>query len=103
MTYINFYMKCVIITAIPLYIKHLIHPHHFREKFPYDDPPPKFLGSFSLGEFVQYIIQIVTLPIIGFATIPLQSWGKAADAILMILLGMWCFIPTRLARKIDGW
>ena len=72
MNYIMFYPECVIITAVVLYIKHLLYPYDFREKFPYDDPPPKFFGSFSLGELVQYIIQVLTLPIIGFAMIPLQ-------------------------------
>ena len=54
MKYIKFYPECVIITAVVLYIKHLLYPYDFREKFPYDDPPPKFFGSFSLGELVQY-------------------------------------------------
>ena len=81
-----FYPECVIITAVVLYIKHLLYPYDFREKFPYDDPPPKFFGSFSLGELVQYIIQVLTLPIIGFAMIPLQFLGKVADVILIILL-----------------
>ena len=53
MKYIQFYPECVIITAVVLYIKHLLYPYDFREKFPYDDPPPKFFGSFSLGELVQ--------------------------------------------------
>ena len=103
MKYIMFYPECVIITAVVLYIKHLLYPYDFREKFPYDDPPPKFFGSFSLGELVQYIIQVLTLPIIGFAMIPLQFLGKVADVILIILLVMWWFIPTGLARKIDDW
>ena len=103
MKYIKFYPECVIITAVVLYIKHLLYPYDFREKFPYDDPPPKFFGSFSLGELVQYISQILTLPIIGFAMIPLQFLGKVVDVILIILLVMWWFIPTGLARKIDDW
>lgn len=103
MKYIKFYPECVIITAVVLYTKHLLYPYDFREKFPYDDPPPKFFGSFSLGELVQYIIQVLTLPIIGFAMIPLQFLGKVADVILIILLVMWWFIPTGLARKIDDW
>ena len=39
----------------------------------------------------------------GFAMIPLQFLGKVADVILIILLVMWWFIPTGLARKIDDW
>ena len=96
-------MEWVIITAIPLYIKHLIYPYDFRKKFPYDDPPPKFFGSFSLGELIQFIIQIFTLPLIGFSAVPLQFLGRAADVILMILVILWGFIPSALARKIDGW
>ena len=38
------------ITAIVLLVMHSIHPHTYIEKFPYDDPPPKFLGPFSLVE-----------------------------------------------------
>ncbi len=49
MKYIMFYPECVIITAVVLYIKHLLYPYDFREKFPYDDPPPKFFGSFLIG------------------------------------------------------
>ena len=54
-------------------------------------------------ELVQYIIQVLTLPIIGFAIIPLQFLGKVVDVILIILLVTWWFIPTGLARKIDDW
>lgn len=103
MKYIQFYPECVIITAVVLYIKHLLYPYDFREKFPYDDPPPKFFGSFSLGELVQYIIQVLTLPIIGFAMIPLQFLGKVADVILIILLVSGGLYQQDLLRKIDGW
>lgn len=53
-----------------------LHPYTYIEKFPYDDPPPKFLGPFSLGKLIQYIIQVVTFPIILFAVIPLNFLGK---------------------------
>ena len=55
--------------AIVLFVMHLIHPYTYIEKFPYDDPPPKFLGPFLLGELMQYIIQVLTFPIILFAVI----------------------------------
>ena len=44
-----------------------------------------------------------TFSLSGFAMIPLQFLGKVADVILIILLVMWWFIPTGLARKIDDW
>ena len=103
MKYINSYMEWVIITAVPLYILHLFYPYSYREGFPYDDPPPKFLGSFSLGQLVQFIIQIFTLPLILFAALPLQFLGKAAEVVLMILVLIWGFGPRVLSRKIDGW
>ena len=43
------YPEGVAITAIVLFVMHLIHPYTFIEKFPYDDSPPKFLGPFHWG------------------------------------------------------
>lgn len=103
MKYLEFYPEWVAITAVALLIKHLIYPYHYREKFPYDDPPPKILGPFSLGEFVQYIIQVLTLPLIGFAMLLFNFSGKAKDAAIMAFILIWWFIPKKLARKIDGW
>lgn len=62
-----------------------------------------FLNDYLASRSIYRIIQVLTLPIIGFAMIPLQFLGKVADVILIILLVMWWFIPTGLARKIDDW
>lgn len=97
------YPEWVAITAIILFIMHLIHPYTYIEKFPYDDPPPKFLGPFSLGKLIQYIIQVVTFPIILFAVIPLNFLGKVRYIVVMILLCIWWGVPRMLARKIDDW
>lgn len=97
------YPEGVAITAIVLFVMHLIHPYIYIEKFPYDDPLPKFLGPFSLGELMQYIIQVLTFPIILFAVIPLKSLGKVRYIVIMILLCIWWGGPRMLARKIDGW
>ena len=53
------YPELLVITAVVLYIMHRLLPYDYREKFPYDNPPPKFLGTFSLGELLQYIIQVL--------------------------------------------
>ena len=97
------YPEGVAITAIVLFVMHLIHPYTYIEKFPYDDSPPKFLGSFSLGELMQYIIQVLTFPIILFAVIPLNFLGKVRYIVVMILLCIWWGVPRMLARKIDDW
>ena len=83
------YPEGVAITAIVLFVMHLIHPYTYIEKFPYDDPPTKFLGPFSLGELIQYIIQVLTFPITLFAVIPLNFLGKARYIVVMILLCIW--------------
>lgn len=102
MKYIQFYPECVIITAVVLYIKHLLYPYDFREKFPYDDPPPKFLVLSHWGISTIYNPSInVTYYRICYDSFAIL--GKVADVILIILLVMWWFIPTGLARKIDGW
>ena len=95
--------ELIVITAVVLYIMHRLFPYDYREKFPYDNPPPKFLGTFSLGELLQYIIQVLTFPIILFAVIPLNFLGKAKYIVVMILLCIWWGGPRMLARKIDGW
>ena len=97
------YPELIVITAVVLYIMHRLFPYDYREKFPYDNPPPKFLGTFSLGELLQYIIQVLTFPIILFAVIPLNFLGKAKYIVVMILLCIWWGGPRMLARKIDGW
>lgn len=97
------YPEGVAITAIVWFVMHLIHPYTYIEKFPYDDPPTKFLGPFSLGELIQYIIQVLTFPITLFAVIPLNFLGKARYIVVMILLCIWWGGPRMLTRKIDGW
>ena len=103
---IEFYPKWVIISAVVLYIIHRLLPYDYREKFPHYDPPPKFLRTFSLGELVQYIIQVLIFPIIAFIAIALKLSGGSGNMpyiVFVILLVIWWFIPKALARKIDGW
>lgn len=100
---IEFYPKWVVMTAIPLYILHRFYPYDFREKFPYEDPPPKFLGSFSLGELVQFIIQVLSFPAILLIAADPRLSENAGDIIAVILLIIWGILPRILARKIDGW
>lgn len=100
---IEIYQALAIMTAVVLFIRHLIYPYSYHEGFPYDDPPPKFLGPFSVGELVQYVIQVLTFPLAMLAMIPLQFLGKAAITVLFILLYIWWAGPRTLARKIDGW
>ena len=72
---IELYPKWIVITAVVLYIIHRLLPYDYREKFPHDNPPPKFLGTFSLGELIQYIIQVLVFPIIIFIAIALKLSG----------------------------
>lgn len=105
------YTEWVCITAAALFIIHLLMPHDPREDFPFDDPPPKFFCTFSLGELVQYIIQVLTFPLIMFAvgyfTLPEYSSLSLPENLVyvigFIILGIWWFVPSDLARKIDGW
>ena len=102
----KFYPEGVAITAIVLFVMHLIHPYTYIGKFPYDDPPPKFLGPFSLGELLQYIIQVLVFPIIIFIAIALKLSGNSENipyVVFVVLLVIWWFVPKALARIIDGW
>ncbi len=100
---LELYPKWAAITAVALLIKHLLLPYHYREKFPYDDPPPKFLGPFSLGELVQYIIQVLSFPLIAFFVVFLELPDNSDGVIFCILLFVWWVAPKALAQKIDGW
>lgn len=95
------------IAALALLIIHFIMPYHPREKYPRDDPPPKFFASFSLGELIQYVIQVLTFPIVLFASafvvVELGFSNEAGAVAFFILAIIWWFIPRNLARKIDGW
>ena len=105
--YLKIYPKWALMTAAVLFLIHLIMPYHPREKYPRDDPPPRFFATFSLGELVQYIIQVLTFPIALFvgafidSSFDLPRWID--DVVLFILLALWWFIPRDLARRIDGW
>lgn len=104
---IELYPEWVLITAIPLYIIHIIKPYSHHDKFPYDDPPPRFLGTFSLGQLVQYIIQILSFPVILFIEAALNLFLKLSEnmqTLIFLILGIiWWAIPKWLARQIDGW
>ena len=100
---IELYPEWVLITAIPLYIIHIIKPYSHHDKFPYDDPPPRFLGTFSLGQLVQYIIQILSFPMILFIVTALKFPENVQTLIFFILGIIWMAIPRWLSRKIDGW
>lgn len=100
------YPKWIVITAVVLYIIHRLLPYDYREKFPHDNPPPKFLGTFSLGELIQYIIQVLVFPIIIFIAIALKLSGNSGNIpyiVFVVLLIIWWFVPKALARIIDGW
>lgn len=95
------------ITAAALLIKHWLMPYHPREHFPIDDPPPKIFGSFSLGELIQFVIQVLTFPIAGFIAAYLSVCLDVPDDVgvyaFFALIVLWWFLPKKLARKIDGW
>lgn len=95
------------IAAVVLFIIHLVMPYHPRERYPRDDPPPRFFASFSLGELIQYVIQVLTFPLILFASAFIEmSFDLSSEVgavILFILCVLWWFLPRNLARKIDGW
>ena len=110
----EFFQKCIEeypqwagITAAALLIVHWFMPYHPREHFPIDDPPPKFFGSFSLGELIQFVIQVLTFPIAGFIaaylTVCLDVPEDVGVYAFFALLILWWFIPKKLARRIDGW
>ncbi len=95
------------IAAAALLIKHLLMPYHPREHFPVDDPPPKFFGPFSLGELIQFVIQVLTFPITGFIAAFLNIFLGVPEDVgvyaFFALLVLWWFFPKNLAKRIDGW
>ena len=104
---IELYPEWVLITAVSLYIIHIIKPYGPHDDFPYDDPPPKFLGTFSSGQLIQYIIQVLTLPIMLFIVAALNLFSKLPETVqtlIFLILGIiWVAIPKWLSRQIDGW
>ena len=92
--------------AVVLLIIHLIKPYGPWEKAPRENPPPKFFASFSLGQLIEYIIKVLTFPIVlfaGFAVITYSGSYNAGGVVTFLLLIPWWLLPRRLARKIDGW
>lgn len=105
--WLKMYPKWALIAAAVLFFIHLVMPYHPREKYPRDDPPPRFFTTFSLGELVQYVIQVLTFPLVLFAGAFVElrfDLTEGIDAVvLLILFVLWWFVPRDLARKIDGW
>lgn len=97
------YPELMLATAIALFIKHMLYPYHYREKFPYDNPPDKFIGSFSVGELVQYIIQVISFPAILIPAVLLELSENSKAYLFMILAVAWWVVPRKLCRIIDGW
>ncbi len=104
---LELYPKWALITAAVLFFIHLVMPYHPREKYPRDNPPPRFFATFSLGELAQYIIQVLTFPLILFAAAFIDLNFEIPDEldaiILLVLIVVWWFIPRNLARRIDRW
>lgn len=95
------------IAAVVLLIIHFAMPYHPREKFPVDDPPPKLIATFSLGQLIQFVIQVLTFPLILFASafvvINFKLPSEVGAVVFFALAILWWFLPRNLARKIDRW
>ncbi len=100
---VEFYPELMLATAIALFVKHMLYPYHFRERFPYDDPPDKFIGSFSVGELVQYIIQVISFLAILMLVVFLELPEETAVTVFVILACIWWILPRKLCKRIDGW
>ena len=101
------YPAWMCIAAVVLLIMHFVMPYHPRERYPRDDPPQRFFASFSLGELIQYVIQVLTFPLILFSSAFIDlRFGLPSEVgavILFVLAVLWWFLPRNLARRIDGW
>lgn len=92
--------------AVVLFIIHLIKPYGPWEKAPRENPPPKFFATFSLGQLIEYIIKVLTFPIVlfaGFFVITYFDSHEAGGVVTFILLIPWAILPRKLSKKIDGW
>ena len=97
------YPELMLAAAIALFVRHMLYPYHYREKFPYDNPPDKFIGPFSMGELVQYIIQVISFPAILVLAVILEISKDSTTFLFMILAVAWWVVPRKLCRIIDGW
>ena len=100
------YPEFVGIAAAVLFIIHLIKPYGPGEKAARENPPPKFFASFSLSQLIEYIINVLTFPIVlfaGFFVISYTNSRYAGGIVFFLLLIPWWLLPRKLARKIDGW
>ena len=95
MKYIKFYPECVIITAVVLYIKHLLYPYDFREKNSLMTIRRRsFLALSHWGISTIYNPDInVTYHRICYDSFAI--FRKVVDVILIILLVMWWFHTNR--------
>lgn len=102
-TYMESYPELMLAAAIALFVKQILCPYHHRENFPYDNPPDKLIGPFSLGELVQYIIQVISFPAIPLPILYFELQENLNTFLFMVLALVWWMAPRKLCRIIDGW
>lgn len=104
MTCLKVYFAAMVIFAIVFYIMHVLVPYKYVPK----DfiPPEKWIGSFSKGQFTQYIIAIFLFPVpfvLGASLAFLDIPSDIAATVCAILLLAIMFLTVVIERKIDKW
>ena len=98
------YWGAVAIFAIGWYIEQRMYVdgHTRRKRDPYK--PIDYLGMFSIGEFVGYLIRCLIAPaFVWFPDIPIGLPDNLIQAIAAVwLVVMSIFVPTAIERIIDG-
>lgn len=103
---LKMYLAAIIIFAIVFYVIHVFHPYDCRHVPKDFIPPEKWLGSFSKGQFVQYIMAVFLFPFPFALTALLTFWNISSDisiTISAVLLLAIMFLSIRIERKIDRW
>ena len=98
------YWGAVAIFAIDWYIEQRMYvdDHTRRKRDPYK--PIDYLGLFSIGEFVGYLIRCLIAPVfVWFPDIFIGLPDNLIQAIAAVwLVVMSIFVPTAIERMIDG-
>ena len=103
---LKMYAAAIVIFAIVFYVIHVFLPYDSRHVPKDFIPPEKWLGSFSKGQFVQYILAVFLFPVPFVLIALLTFWNVQTDisiTLSMLLLLAVMFLSIRIERKIDKW
>lgn len=99
---LKWYFILVFFFAIGFYVLHILVPYKFVPKD--FEPPPKWIGSFSKGEFFGYITAVFLYPVSLVVSIVLSFLDVSSDIsgfIGGILLTATALVCGAIAGKMD--